>query len=465
VFVAGGTGSTSGAAAILSSAELYDPATNTWSPAASMATARDSSTATLLPSGKVLVAGGSGFAGILSSAELYDPAGNSWSSAGSMAIPRDEATATLLPSGKVLVAGGASHYDCCTAVASAELYDPATNSWSPAASMATARYGQTATLLPNGKVLVAGGAAATAALASAELYDPATNTWSSAGSMASPRAYATATLLPSGKVLVAGGYGRFGDDVPSAELYDPATNRWSSAGRMATGRDTATATLLPSGQVLVAGGEAASESLASAELYDPATNTWSSAGSMAMARRLHTATLLPSGQVLVAGGLDGGFDPSAELYTPTPVPTASGRMGTLGAKLRFTVTCEGAIGQSCHGQATATAVEKLAANGTIIGALLRKPRAGRYRVVNVLKGNWTAAAGHGTDISISLNSTGQMLRTRFKRVPFNVTIMATTDGISTVIRAASVTFARHAPTTRFAAAPTTKHDKAHFEAG
>src|ERR1700682_2455786 len=126
-------------------------------------------------------------------------------------------------------------------------------SWSPTASMATGRYNHTATLLPSGKVLVAGGCCAPSVFASAELYDPVTGTWSPTASMATARYLHTATLLPSGKVLVAGGVGSSGS-LASAELYDPVTGTWSPAASMATARYNHTATLLPGGKVLVAGG-------------------------------------------------------------------------------------------------------------------------------------------------------------------------------------------------------------------
>ncbi|MDE1962152.1 MAG: hypothetical protein KGH80_11190, partial [Xanthomonadaceae bacterium] len=147
-------------------------------------------------------------------------------------------------------------------------YDPATNSWSAAGSLATARYIHTATLLPSGKVLAAGGDSSSGNLASAELYDPATNSWSAAGSLANARYYHTATLLASGKVLVAGGYNS--GALASAELYDPASDSWSAAGLLSAARYAHTATLLPSGKVLVAGGLGISvNALASAEQDDP----------------------------------------------------------------------------------------------------------------------------------------------------------------------------------------------------
>jgi N-acetylneuraminic acid mutarotase len=307
VLVAGGLNS-SGA---LASAELYDPATNSWSPAASMAASRSWHTATRLLSGKVLITGGrvSGTS-YRASAELYDPATNSWSSAGSMAASRGYHTATLLSSGKVLVTGGASS----VALSSAELYDPATNSWSSAASIMSARYDHTAILLSSGKVLVSGGYSDGGNYhSSAGLYDPATNSWSPAASMATGRAGYTPILLPSGKVFAAGGTN--GSALSSVEVYDPATNAWSSAAPLASARRNATVTLLSSGEVLVAGGTNGNY-LTSAEVYDPATNSWSPTAAMASGRTFYTATLLSSGQVLVAGGTNGSALSSAELYTP-----------------------------------------------------------------------------------------------------------------------------------------------------
>jgi large repetitive protein len=254
-----------------------------------------------------------------------------WSSAGSMSNARYRQTATLLSNGEVLVAGGIGSSGA--ALASAELYQPSTGTWSATGSMITPRQGQTATVLPNGKVLVAGGVnAGGTAVATAELYDPSTGTWSSTGAMSSARYYATATLLGNGKVLVAGGFISSGIYLKSAELYDPSTGSWSSTGSMATGRDHFTATLLPSGKVLVAGGNITDCcNTAAAELYDPSTGAWSTAGSMSSARANQTATLLGNGKVLVAGGFDNGpivssvdvYDPSSGTWSPTGSMTAA----------------------------------------------------------------------------------------------------------------------------------------------
>jgi hypothetical protein len=184
--------------------------------------------------------------------------------------------------------------------------------------MNTARDAHTATLLPNGKVLVAEGQDQYGFyLSSAELYDPATGEWTATGSLSVGRSFHTATLLPNGKVLVAGG-SSIGHEVEPTELYDPAGGSWALTGNLNTHRGRHTATLLPNGKVLVAGGWNAGDALASAELYDPASGTWATINPMNTARCWHTATLLPNSKVLVAGGADKDnlVLAGAELYDP-----------------------------------------------------------------------------------------------------------------------------------------------------
>jgi len=355
VLVAGGQDSFGNA---LASAELYNPASGTWTATGSLTTPRYQHTATLLPDGKVLVAGGDSASPSLASAELYDPATGTWTATGSLATPMDRFahSATLLPNGKVLVAGGWSFLNGGNAIASAELYNPATGTWTATGSLTAARSFHPAMLLSNGKVLVAAGSSSgnnppgpSSCLASAELYDPASGTWTATGSLVTGRVNHTATLLPNGKVLVAGGFN--GSIVlASAELYDPATGTWTATGSLNTARRGHTATLLTDGKVLVAGGNNGVSSLTSAELYDPATGTWTATGSLNTARRRHTATLLSNGMVLVAGGVDinGMNTASAELYdppatTPTPTPTPAVTTNPATTVASFSATLNGSL--------------------------------------------------------------------------------------------------------------------------
>src|ERR1017187_4683747 len=280
----------------LSTAELYDSASGTWKVTGAQVAPRAYHTATLLPGGKVLIAGGyNSSSGLLSSAELYDPASGTWTPTGALATAREYHTATLLPNGMVLVVGGETNQIVIgnRSLTSAELYDPATGRWTATGPLKLGRYGHTATLLQNGKVLVAGGSGY-ASTPAAELYDPASGTWTTTDAMSTARAGHTATLLPDGRVLAVGGdypYSAGGGLGLSAELYDPGTGTWTATGGLNTDRSSHTATLLPNGKVLAIEGFNAGV-LFSAEFYDPATGVWTTAGTLTKARQLHTATLL-----------------------------------------------------------------------------------------------------------------------------------------------------------------------------
>jgi Galactose oxidase, central domain len=314
----------------LASAELYDPVTGTFTATGSMTAARSGHTATFLFSGKVLIAGGevgdSGMGG-RPSAELYDPTFGTFTTVGAATAARPEHTATLLPNGKVLIAGGVGWYGgdevgTLFSFASAQLFDPSSGQFAATGSMTATRCGHGAVLLPNGKVLIVGGGQLSdisnglVALASAELYDPTAGTFAATGSMATARYDHSATLLSGGKVLVAGG--SESGNTPafsSAELYDPNVGKFTATGSMTTAREFHTATVLPGWGVLVAGGFDGTNAFASAEMYDPTAGTFAATGSMTTTRYGHTATLLSSGKVLIAGG-SSGVAPlaSAELY-------------------------------------------------------------------------------------------------------------------------------------------------------
>jgi N-acetylneuraminic acid mutarotase len=272
-------------------------------------------TQTRLQDGRVLIAGGIGSttfpAPALRTAVLFDPSTEAFTAlAGKLRAGRTNHTATLLPGGQVLLAGGQTDSDS-DGVDTAELFDPATQKFTAiAATMTSPRGGHAAALLPNGKVLLAGGFNnSSAALRTAELFDPATGTFTAiAALMVAPRDEFTATSLPSGQVLLAGGSSSH-IVLDTAELFDPGTGLFTAIpSTMASARHAHAAAPLPTGQVLLTGGSSAdlptSNIVKVSEIFDPATQTFSTIkAKMTTPRFGHAAALLNNGYVLLTGGV------------------------------------------------------------------------------------------------------------------------------------------------------------------
>ncbi len=295
----------------LSSAEIYDPATHTWTPTAPMSVKRAHHTATLLLNEKVLVAGGFNLDAdnehdqYLPSAELYDPATGIWTPIDPLPEGCSYAAATLLLDGRVMVAGGEVFNNGYFPISDIQIYDPSSGKWTRWSSLTIPQQDIGAVLMPNGKVLFAGGRWSPAF---ANLYDPV-----AMGPMkvASPGAlFKILTLLPNGKVLGTGG---------GSEVYDPAADTWTETGPINGGGD-GQATLLPSGRVLVSG-SAAFQQRNMAELYDPATDTWKPTGSLSTGRSFHKQVLLKDGTVLACGG---NSMAATEIYQPADISATGG---------------------------------------------------------------------------------------------------------------------------------------------
>ncbi len=299
--------------------ERFDPRTGTFLDGPRLDVLRADATATALPGGRALVAGGEGAAGLPRTALVFGE-GAFAPVPQAMDTPRRRHSATALLDGRVLLAGGLPVRGAeVEATDRAELFDPATLAFQPTGPMTAARTGHTATRLPDGRVLEAGGRDSTCEIscptrfwASAELFDPRTGTFTPTGSMAITRHGHAATLLPDGRVLVAGGLSpdlQGTDLADSVEIYDPATGRFTPAGRMLKPRAEHQATLLGDGTVLLSGGRTEGEgSLATAtsEAFDPATGASRLAASPRTTRYRHAAVRLESGEVLLVGGSEGG---------------------------------------------------------------------------------------------------------------------------------------------------------------
>lgn len=320
------------------------PGAGAWSRLPDLHTGRVDATATVLPDGRVLVAGGSEEAEIpIATAEIFDPRTNAWSAVAPMTSPRARHTATLLRDGRVLMVGGLG-----PGRGTAELYDPATNAWSPAGNLVAARANHQAVLLGDGSVLVVGGRQAGRPLSSAEVFDPKTRSWTAVASLSVARDRPQAVALHDGRVLVTGGVTidtggsldasvLFGSPLATIELYDPTKKTWAAGPPMAVGRVGHAMAVLRSGQVLVLGG---TRDDAPAEIYDPLADTWSE-GPVLSPRIAPAVGLLSDGEVVVAGGLKEDYDATTVAstgYTPVLLDSVmvfdpSGRQWTAGASL------------------------------------------------------------------------------------------------------------------------------------
>lgn len=319
---------------------LYDPLSDTWKAVKPSLFNHDGGhSVTVLADGKVLVVGGTDASRVpiaLSHAELYDPAQDTWTWVGDLPQPRANHTATLLPNGQVLVAGG----DAGGALLQdpPELYTEGGGWQAVTNSQFAARTSHTATLLRDGRVLFAGGSAP------AQIYAPDTNTWQNAAPMVPDRSSHSATLLRDGSVLVAGGYDGSNSVLNSAARYFPDRDQWqATAGTMATPRAAHGAALLADGTALVLGGTDGAtngqHALASSERYDPCTDAWTSQSNLQSSRQAAATLALFDGRVLTVSGYDSyGTDLNApELFTPGD-PVGTQWNYSAGAKARFNHT-------------------------------------------------------------------------------------------------------------------------------
>ena len=292
----------------VASAEIYNPRTGASTPTGSMVEARAWHSASLLSNGKVLIAGGTGDR----LCEVYNPATGKFSKTGSLGYAPKYQAATSLGDGRALIAGGLNGASYTTR---AEVYNPATGRFVHVRSLKISMEHATATLLQDGRVLIAGGDQAADKkhpniLAAAELFNPVKGTFVTTGSMIQGRSHFAAVLLQNGKVLVMGGANPAGYSglLSTAELYDPLTGRWSATGAMSIGRSDFTATLMADGRALVAGGGDNST-----EIYDPTAGTFQMGPYMMQGRVSQTATMLQDARILMAGG---NGDTASEMYQP-----------------------------------------------------------------------------------------------------------------------------------------------------
>jgi len=302
---------------------VYDPQANTWTELASLPEPRSNHTATLLLDGRVLIAGGGTTSAIglpngvtaLDTASLFDPEADSYEAV-EMNAKRADHRAVALIDGRVLIMGGATDMisEACTvipnctvgtALDSAELFDPETNTFTPTESMTSPRYSAVADRLQDGRVIIASGVDSNTSVATAEIFDPARGTFSPTADMQYDRLYAAGAVLGSGGFLIAGGKKADVSPMSHTEVYDPASDSWTKVGELAELRTGARALTLQSGKVIHLGGynQLEQTAVADIEIYDEASASWTLIGELVKKRLSFTATLLADGRVLACGGV------------------------------------------------------------------------------------------------------------------------------------------------------------------
>ncbi len=479
-------------------AEIFDSATDTFTPTATpLLMAREGAAVAPLPGGRVLVAGGATSGSVvLQSAEVFDPATGAFTALPAsgntqLSMPRVAGAAAPLPDGRVLIVGGSTTGGAV--LASAELFDPASNTFTalPASGnneLQTARVNFAAVPMPGGKVLIVGGAGASAVLAGAEIFDPARETFtalpaSGATELQTARTASAAAALPDGRVLIAGGDTSASgsvtsaDVLSSAEVFDPASGTFSALPASGTTqlqnpRSYTAATALGNGQILIAGG-AGPDYLASAELATLPPSCSPGSASLASGARSVQVALHCSGfsfsYAIVNGPAhgslgvidqahgaltytpDAGFagadsfsyeatnlaGPSASatvtVVVPAGPPSASlGNVSVRGASASLPITCRGASGSRCTGTATFTTrvtSRRSAPTGVAAPAARRKPK---VTTVTVATTHFAVPAGRRTTVSVTLNATGKRLLDRFYAMPTRMRLTGTPSLARTV---------------------------------
>ena len=372
VLIAGGSScDSSGNCTSLKSTEIYDPASETFSSAGNMNNARQDHTMTLLNNGQVLIAGGrvcssstSCFA--LNAAEIYDPVAGTFSSTiGALNSARFGAAASILNTGKVLIAGG---FDGSNFPASAELYDPSAGTFSTTGALNTPRTSATATLLNNGKVLIADGSTCAqpgCPTNAVELYDPIAGTFSNTAATIVPRFNHTATLLTNGQVLITGGYDSCSSTCTSdstTELYDPIAGTFTPGQNLSSGRAGQSATLLTNGNVLIAGGINNGLTLSTSDSYQPPSPTPTNLVSISVTPA-NPSVPVASGQPMAATGTfnDGSTQMLQSVIWSSSTPSVIGVSNAIGSP--------GIIYAQSAGSATITATAGSVSGSTTINAV------------------------------------------------------------------------------------------------